>query len=148
MNIIIRHSKESDIKKILELMNLLGYSLSVREFKKLYKNFLKQNNYGIVVAEHENNIAGWIAWSTSLLFVSPKTRIHIEGIVVDPKYRGKGIGQKLIKYLENYAKNFSLCIIDLTSGTRREKDGSHEFYKKLGYKNEGYFAKLYLRKEL
>jgi hypothetical protein len=39
-------------------------------------------------------------------------------------------------------------IIDLTSGLRRAKAGSHEFYKNLGYKNEGYMAKLYLRKEL
>jgi len=45
------------------------------------------------------------------------------------------------------AKKLSPCVVDLTSGFRRKKDGSHEFYKALGYANEGYMAKLYLRKE-
>ena len=31
---------------------------------------------------------------------------------------------------------------------RRAQDGTHDFYKRIGYKNEGHMAKLYLRKEL
>jgi hypothetical protein len=53
-----------------------------------------------------------------------------------------------MNYVEEYAKKYSPAIIDLTSGLRRSKDGSHEFYKSLGYNNEGYMAKLYLRKEV
>jgi len=50
--------------------------------------------------------------------------------------------------MEELAKQSSPCIIDLTSGLRRKKDGTHEFYKSLGYQNKGYMAKLYLRKEI
>lgn len=53
-----------------------------------------------------------------------------------------------MQFVENYARQFSPAIIDLTSGLRRASEGTHEFYKKLGYKNEGLMAKLYLRKEI
>ncbi len=51
-------------------------------------------------------------------------------------------------FVEKIAKKYSPVIIDLTSGLRRAKDGSHEFYKSIGYQNEGHMAKLYLRKEI
>jgi len=50
--------------------------------------------------------------------------------------------------VEEFAQQISPCIIDLTSGLRRAKDGSHDFYKSLGFNNEGYMSKLYLRKEI
>jgi len=51
-------------------------------------------------------------------------------------------------FVEAFAEQFSPVIIDLTSGARRAADGSHEFYKNLGYANEGPKAKLYFRKML
>jgi GNAT superfamily N-acetyltransferase len=80
--------------------------------------------------------------------VSSKVRFHVEGIAVDDKYRGLGIGKKLIKFVEDIAILHAPCVIDLVSGVRRAKDGTHEFYKALGYLNDGEMAKLYLRKEL
>lgn len=54
----------------------------------------------------------------------------------------------LMLFVEAFAEQFSPVIIDLTSGARRAADGSHEFYKNLGYANEGPKAKLYFRKML
>jgi len=51
-------------------------------------------------------------------------------------------------FVEGIAQQHSPAIIDLTSGLRRVQDGTHEFYKRIGYKNEGPMAKFYLRKEL
>jgi len=101
-----------------------------------------------VVAEYNSEIAGWIAWSKTYLFVNDKVRFHIEGLVVDEKYQGRGIGKKLMKFVEDMASAHAPCIIDLKSGLRRAKAGTHDFYKTLGYINEGEMAKLYLRKEL
>ena len=107
-----------------------------------------KEDYGVAVAEKANEIIGLVAWSKTTLLVSQKTRIHIEGLVVNKQYRGQGIGKKLMNFVEDIAKTLSPCIIDLTSGLRRAKDGSHEFYKTLCYKNDGPMAKLYLRKEV
>ncbi|XVN42358.1 MAG: hypothetical protein RCG15_06990 [Candidatus Rickettsia vulgarisii] len=53
-----------------------------------------------------------------------------------------------MEFVEEIARKNRPAIIDLTSGLRRKEEGSHEFYKCLGYKNEGSMAKLYLRKEI
>lgn len=144
--IIIRDAFLNDLPHLLPLMEQLGYPQSLEALQKRCELYMDQTRYGIFLAEIDDIVIGWIAWSKSNLFVSETTRIHIEGLVVDKNFRGKGVGKKLMIAIEEFAKQFSPCIIDLTSGLRREKDGSHDFYKSLGYHNEGHMAKLYLRK--
>ncbi len=147
-DVIIRKALISDVPNLLPLMEQLGYAQPLEVLMAQFEVFSKQEDYGIFLADKGDVIVGWVAWSKSHLFVSPTTRIHIEGLVVDKKFRGEGIGRKLMNQVEVFAQEISPCIIDLTSGLRRAKDGSHDFYKSLGYHNEGYMAKLYLRKEV
>lgn len=145
---IIRHADLSDVPSLLPLLEQLGYPTSLEALTVRFKHFLQNAGYGVVVCEMNDNIIGFVAWSKSDLFVLDSVRFHIEAIVVASDHRGKGIGKKLMELVEEIARPHSPAIIDLTSGLRRAKDGSHEFYKSLGYKNEGHMAKLYLRKEL
>ncbi|MBA2708992.1 MAG: GNAT family N-acetyltransferase [Tatlockia sp.] len=147
-DIVIRKAFDNDIPDLLPLMNQLGYPQTSETLRARFEVYSKQEDYGIFLAEKAGAIAGCVAWSKSHLFVSATTRLHIEGLVVDKEFRGNGIGRKLMKQVEEFAQHISPCIIDLTSGLRREKDGSHDFYKSIGYHNEGYMAKLYLRKEI
>ena len=144
----IRPASLNDISALLPLFAELGYPTSLEDLIARFKRFLQNSGYGVAVCEQEGQVMGWVAWSKSDLFILDKVRFHIEGLVVASEYRGKGIGKKLMEFVEEIAKKYSPAIIDLTSGLRRAGDGSHEFYKSLGYKNEGYMAKLYLRKEL
>ena len=146
--ILVRVAKMSDISGLLPLMDQLGYPTSRKELETQFKRFTKNDGYGIAVAVLDEKVIGLVAWSASSLFVQNKVRFHIEGLVVDEKYRGCGVGKKLMLFVEDIARKFSPAIIDLTSGLRRAKDGSHEFYKTLGYQNDGHMAKLYLRKEV
>ncbi|WP_417904977.1 GNAT family N-acetyltransferase [Candidatus Tisiphia endosymbiont of Micropterix aruncella] len=147
-NIKIRYCAMQDISCMLPLMEQLGYKVSEDELKARFQRFTKNDGYGVAVACLESQIVGWVAWSKSQLFISDKTRFHIEGVVVDERYRGQAIGKRLMDFVENVAQQSSPSIVDLTSGLRRAKDGSHEFYKSLGYQNDGLMAKLYLRKEI
>jgi GNAT superfamily N-acetyltransferase len=144
----IRKARENDIKDLLPLIAELGYPTHFDKFTKLFNKFTNLDGYGIAVAAKEDKIAGFVAWSKSQLLIADKIRLHIEGIVVGEQYRGHGIGKKLMSFVEEFAKQYGAAIIDLTSGLRRAKDGSHDFYKALGYSNEGHMAKLYLRKEI
>lgn len=81
-------------------------------------------------------------------FLFSRKRARIEALVVDPTYRRKGIGKALINSAEEHAKKQKCATIDLTSGVKRAQMGTHDFYKALGYNNEGPRAKVYLRKEL
>lgn len=147
-DIIIRKALREDVPSILTLMDQLGYPQPLELLQTQFEFFSKQDGYEIFLADKAGTIVGQVAWSRSYLFVSPSSRIYIEGLVVDKNLRGSGIGRKLMKKAEEYAQQISPCIIDLTSGLRREKDGSHDFYKSFGYHNDGYMAKLYLRKEI
>jgi GNAT superfamily N-acetyltransferase len=146
--IIICMANKQDVQGMLPLLAQLGYPTNLQELEERFEAFVNLDGYGLAVATLSHKTIGWVAWSKSKSFVSNKIRIHIEGLVVDKDYRGQGIGKKLMIFVEEFAKQFGPVIIDLTSGLRRAKDGSHEFYKVLGYHNEGPMAKLYLRKEL
>ena len=146
--ITTRYANINDTPGILPLLEQLGYPTNIEGLRLKFNDFIQNPGYGVAIAEENSRIIGFVAWSMSKLFVLDKVRFHIEGIATHEKYRGKGIGRKLMEFVERIAFEHSPAIIDLTSGIRRAKEGTHEFYKKLGYKNEGHMAKLYLRKEL
>lgn len=148
MSIIIRQATLQDAPSILPLMVQLGYPTTSEKLIERMNFYLISPDYEVFVAQQENNIVGLVTLTFFQHFVGDKKACRITALVVDEKYRKHGIGRLLMTEVENCAKNFGYSIIELTSGLRRAKDGSHEFYKKLGYQNEGFMAKLYLRKEL
>jgi GNAT superfamily N-acetyltransferase len=147
-NITFRAATREDAPSLLHLFAQLGYPCDQSALEKRFETFVAHKSYGVVVACRVDQIIGWVAWSVTPFFVSDKTRIHVEGLVVDERYRGQGIGKKLMVFVEDVATTYSPAVIDLTSGRRRATDGSHSFYKSLGYRNEGPMEKVYLRKEV
>lgn len=145
---IIRHATIDDTPKLLPLLSELGYPATLEDLNRRFLKFVNNPGFGVAVSEMNEEITGLVAWTKTDHLISDATRFSIIGLVVSTSHRGTGIGKKLMKFVEDIAKQHSPAIIDLTSGLRRAKDGSHEFYKHLGYKNEGPMAKLYLRKEL
>lgn len=144
----IRTIKPHDLPFLQGLFKQLGYPTEQSTLQKQIDLFLNQEGYGIVVAEIDQRIVGIVAWSKSIPLVVPKTRFHIEALIVDNAYRKKGVGKKLMQHVEEVAQQYKPCIIDLTSGLRRQAEGTHDFYRALGYDNQGYMAKVYLRKEI
>jgi GNAT superfamily N-acetyltransferase len=147
-SIFIRSCTEKDIPALVNLMEELGYPTTHKELLIRFKKFSFLSGYGVLVAILKERIVGLVAWSQTLLFVSDKTRFHIEALVVNKQYRGKSIGKKLMLSVEKIARQHAPSIIDLTSGVRRAPEGTHTFYNGLGYKNDGPMAKIYLRKEI
>ena len=146
---MIRHATIDDTPKLLPLLSELGYPATLEDLNRRFLKFLSNPGYGVAVYENNNEIIGFVAWAKSTLFVSDKTRFHIEGLVISKNHRGLGIGRKLMAFVEDIARQHYPVIVDLTSATGRAQDGTHEFYKSLGYKNEGPMGpQAYLRKEL
>jgi N-acetylglutamate synthase-like GNAT family acetyltransferase len=145
-DIIIRAATISDVPELIPLLAQLDYSTTKEKFEKRFELFMSMNGYGIVIACKNDKVIGCVAWSKSELLVLDTSRFLIEALVVDEEYRGKNVGRQLMRYVEKVAQNASPVIISLLSGKRRAKDGTHEFYKKLGYANDGHTAQIYLRK--
>lgn len=95
-------------------------------FKKIDSN----SDHIIAVAEIDGKIVG----STTLLieqkFIHNGGKVgHIEDVVVDKNFQGQRIGEKIMKYLLEIAKNQGCykTILDCT-------DDVKPFYEKLGFK--------------
>ncbi len=60
-----------------------------------------------------------------------RPRVELESVHVRADQRGTGIGRLMIDHAEQLAREVNACLVQLTSN--REREGSHHFYKRLGY---------------
>jgi len=84
----------------------------------------------IVVAELDGTIVGATTLLIEQKFIHNGGLVgHIEDVVVDKKFQGQKIGEKIIKYILEYAKNRGCykTILDCTNEVK-------PFYEKIGFK--------------
>ena len=132
-DLIIRELEEKDIKNgFLTTLDVLRETSSMSEGKALeiFKRIKSNPEHIIIIAEIEGRVIG----STTLL-IEPKfihqggVVGHIEDVVVDKKFQGKKIGEKIITHVLEIAKNHGCykTILDCS-------DSVKPFYEKLGFK--------------
>ncbi|OLT63268.1 hypothetical protein BJP37_13075 [Moorena bouillonii PNG] len=68
--------------------------------------------------------------------------LYVDDLVVDESWRNRGIGKKLMKYVENLAYSEQCQYIRLASGI--SKTEAHKFYKSLGYQTTSFSFALKL----
>lgn len=99
---------------------------------KLLDSIVRDKNIRLVVAKEGTQIVGM---ATLILMIAPNgKRAKVEDVVVDEKYRGKGIGEKISKKLVAIAKSKKVRRIELTTGQRRI--AAHRLYEKIGFKKK------------
>lgn len=59
------------------------------------------------------------------------TRAQIEGVRVDRRHRGKGVGEKLLNYAIELARREGCGLVQLTTDKTRPE--AHRFYEALGF---------------
>jgi (aminoalkyl)phosphonate N-acetyltransferase len=69
-------------------------------------------------------------------------------LIVRDTHRRQGIGKRLLRKAELYARCQNCTTLELSSSLKRIKLGTHHFYEALGYNNEGEYKSDYLRKFL
>lgn len=83
----------------------------------------------LFVVEIEGQI---VASATLIIFeVGTGKKAWLEDLVVETKFRRKGIGQSLVNAILDYASSQGLMRVDLTSNLKRF--AAHELYKKAGF---------------
>ncbi len=128
----IREAKKGDISKMAQLM--------IKEFSKSPYNdkWTKESSEKSVksdlitgvgyIVEENKKIIGFILIRKDIL---DKVCLFIENLIVDSDYQGKGVGTKLVKFIEEKYSKKEGCIISLTTN---KKSSAHNFYKRLGFK--------------
>lgn len=149
-SVLIRKATLADIPRIIELWKALeayhvlhhGYGRGIFSYRPdrlaLYVKFLKKQlrrrNAAIFVAALGGNVVGHVMVQTNRLppiYVHDKDAYVCE-IVVDERYRGKGIGTMLLKEAERWAKKKGLYSISLFVHTGNKS--AFAAYRKSGFK--------------
>jgi len=134
IDLIIRELEEKDFANgFLTTLDVLRDTSGMSEGKALeiFKKIKSNPEHIIIIAEMEGKVVG----STTLL-IEPKFIHqggivgHIEDVVVDKKFQGKKIGEKIITRVLEIAKNHGCykTILDCS-------DNVKPFYEKLGFKH-------------
>lgn len=125
----LRRATPKSLKEINNLLPQLSKSPN-RLTLSFLNSIVRDKNTCLVVAKEDDQIVGM---ATLILTITPNgKRAKIEDVVVDDKYRGKGIGEKLSKRLIAIAKSKRVRRVELTTSQRRI--AAHRLYEKVGFK--------------
>ncbi len=150
MNLTQRKATIADLPNIVSLLaqDELGKTrehpskkLDQRYIDAFHKIDHDPNQY-LMVVEIDSIIIGTchLTVMPSLTFTG-STRLQIEAVRISPEYRGKKIGEWMIKEAINYGKSQGVSIIQLT--TNKLRPDAVRFYEKLGFKTSHEGMKLY-----
>jgi len=135
MDVQIRKPRRKDLKEVadiyMEEFSKPPYSEKWSfkiAFEKI-KYFLKTDD--IFVALVNSKVIGFIVCNFNFWF--PGKTIFIEELAIREKFQGKGIGKKLLKYVEDYYTERGVESIVLLSNKNSK---AYDFYKNLNYKVE------------
>ncbi|OGF64204.1 hypothetical protein A2661_00470 [Candidatus Giovannonibacteria bacterium RIFCSPHIGHO2_01_FULL_45_24] len=122
----IKNKFTYDLNKARELVSQLD-STAVLNEQSLYKAIL--DGYVSTVEEGGEFIGmGWIFPRQTML----RRQAVIEDMIVDDRYRGKGLGEKILLDLLRWAKSNGVEVVELTTNPKRI--AANALYQKVGFK--------------
>ncbi|MDP2632692.1 MAG: GNAT family N-acetyltransferase [Candidatus Curtissbacteria bacterium] len=132
----ITFATKNDIEGIL-LLQLQIYRVEniASNAAEILEKLIANDNCSVLVAKIDGTVVG-----TATIFYLPipahgQSYALLEGMIVDEKQRGKGIGTALSKKIVELAKGKNCYKIIFTSGMDRAD--IHKFYENLGFKKWG-----------
>ena len=162
MEILFRHATTDDLPDIVRMLadDFLGESREQYEdplpesYVKAFRDIEADPNNELIVVEfgkagdvsHDSD-AGIIGtmqltFTPSVSFQGGK-RATIESVRVDARYRGRGIGEQMMRWAIGRAKEKGCISVQLT--TNLERKDAHRFYERLGFAPSHLGMKLKLR---
>ena len=135
----VRRAEPRDCSAVFLLAEAFATSFSVEQtaFERSFEALLMQPDAFLVVAEADEEVAGYLLGSDHLAFFANGRVAWVEEIMVRETFRRQGIGQNLMEAFESWASERGNKQVALA--TRRASD----FYEALGYEESAaYFRKL------
>ena len=132
-SLIIRIGKNSDLKEIKNIDKSLKITINKNEQTQKY-NALKQavNNENLIISSTKSRVIGYL-WYEYLWGYIP----FISLIRIHKSFHRKGIGEKMIKFLERKMKKVN--VERILSSTEVENSVAIKFHQNIGFKECGYF---------
>ncbi len=138
----IRPMVGQDADCVAALATQLAYPSTATQILKRLERIEGDEQHAVFIAESGDGQAlGWLHVFVCHL-VESDPYAEIGGLIVDERYRGSGIGQRLLEQAEAWARAKGCASIRLRSNIIRK--AAHEFYLNRGYtltKTQHAFAK-------
>ncbi len=145
----IRSAVRSDLSGIKSCA-LAAYSLYIerigREPAPMIADFAASIEAGhLFVIEQSEKIAGFV------VFYVQHDHVHLENVAVNPEFQQRGIGSRLIEFVEQQAKTAGLSRVELYTNAKMTENLA--LYPRLGYQPfdrrvEDGFDRVYFKKSL
>ena len=140
---MIRKLELNDLEEVFELLNeLYKNKIEYSLFIEKYKESLKDDKFYGIVAIENNKVVGVLISRLINRLVKKKNILFIDDLIVNEKYRNKGIGKLLIQVAINYATSKDCETVELTSYILNVN--AHRFYENNGFEKNNYKFKKYL----
>ena len=133
--VAIRDVTVSDSPALARLLAQLGYPAGVAQVARRLARLEASAADRLLVAEVDGEVVGLAS-----LHVSPSLEYDgdagkVSALVVDERYRRRGIGEALLRSVEAAARERGCVLLFLTTAERR-KD-AHAFYRRVGLAETG-----------
>jgi GNAT superfamily N-acetyltransferase len=126
----IRLACADDAAELARLSTQLGYAMTPEVAAVQLAEVAGHGDHALLVAEGGDGLAGWIQISVARIFESPQAA-EIAGLVVDETRRGEGVGPRLLRAAEDWARQRGCRRVRVRSNVVRER--AHAFYAREGY---------------
>jgi GNAT superfamily N-acetyltransferase len=130
-NLHFRKATPEDADVLISLTAQLGYACTKEELLERLIPYQDKFHGVVFVAVLDCTVVGWISLNVvKYFYVQPF--IEVSGFVVEEKNRNQGIGKKLLKEAESWAKEQGYTLIRIRTNVIRKE--AHRFYENNGYK--------------
>jgi GNAT superfamily N-acetyltransferase len=133
--ITFRKARIDDSSAIARLVTQLGYPTTPLEMEERLKPLLSHPEDTTIVAEASGQVVGLVGAYLGHALEFDSTYGLLTGLVVDERWRGRGLGRTLMDHIERWLREQGASRVTLTSGKHRI--AAHRFYEAIGYDATG-----------
>jgi N-acetylglutamate synthase-like GNAT family acetyltransferase len=131
MAILLRRATEADSKSVAVLLAELGYPSKEADVQNRLFRSLHNHTSCFFVAQSKSEVVGLITAELVPYFPTGSTICRVTSLVVSSDHRSKGIGEKLVAGVADFARERHCSGIEITSAEHRRD--AHRFYQRLGF---------------
>jgi GNAT superfamily N-acetyltransferase len=121
-----------DSPELARLSTQLGYPMTEAEARERLGLLRGHSDHRLLVARLRGRAVGWLQVTRTRIFETPESA-EIAGLVVDEAERGRGIGPRLLRAAEDWAREAGCVALRVRSNVIRER--AHGFYRREGYRD-------------
>jgi len=139
MTPLVRSATPSDAEAIGALIVELGYEASTGDVAARL-GAIERAGQAVLVAEIDGEVIGCLSTSMMTVLHRPAPVGRISMMVVDERFRGKGVGAQMASAAEKLLADKGCRLVEVTSNLRRVD--AHRFWERNGYeRTSARFAK-------